>query len=494
MDFRHNVTFTKEEQFVKVQCTKHGFFKAKSTAYTNMHAFIRKTKDVKKKISAQVKNDSRISVMLFGIDSISRLNLFRTMPKTVEYINKQGWLNFKGYNKIDDNTFPNLIAILTGYTVEQLRAACWFEKHGKLDECPIIWKDFSKQGYVTVYAEDEPIISSFNYRKSGFVKTPTDYYLRPFMLATEKLPSKKKDALKICLGPTPATDHIVNYALDFVRTFKDNPFFTLFWINNFSHNDVNTPSALDKRFLQFFKDLEQTGILNNTIIMFLSDHGMRFGKIRETYVGWIEERLPFIYFWIPEVFKKTYPEKYQNLKINSERLTSPYDVHITLQELLGVEINGTKACKKCKSLFQEIPWNRSCGDAQITEHWCTCAEYKMLSTESGPVRNIAQFVLDNLNSLLIKGQSNLVNGTKCATLEIGKILSLRSKVFSKQFSGREEYVILFETKPSEALFEATVSHKNTFTLMDTVSRINAYGEQSKCMKDAFLKKYCFCQH
>lgn len=456
-----------------------------------MHAFVKKTAAVQKKIESISKNKKRYSVMLFGIDSISRLNLFRTMPHTVSHLKEEGWLEFKGYNKIDDNTFPNLMAILSGYTRPQLRETCWTKT---LDACPIIWKDFSKQGYITLYAEDEPIIGSFNYHKSGFVKTPTDYYLRPFMLAAEKLPFKKKDSLKVCLGPKPAADHIIEYAVDFAQTFSENPFFSLFWMNSFSHNDLNTPSAMDGRILKFFQDLKRTGALNNTIVLFLSDHGMRFGKIRETYIGWIEERLPFVYFWIPESFKKAFPAKYHSLKINAERLTSPYDVHVTLKELLGIEANGTKACPTCQSLFQDVPWNRSCTDAGVTDHWCTCAEYKVLSTESGPVRNIARFVLGQLNSLVDNGKSYLVNGTKCASLSIKKILSLRSKVFSKKFSGYEEYVILFETLPGNALFEATVAHKHTFKLMDTISRVNAYGGQSKCIKDSFLQKYCFCQY
>ena len=385
------------------------------------------------------------------------------------------------------------MAILSGYTVSQLRTSCWGSNKKKLDGCPIIWNDFSKQGYITGYAEDEPTIGSFNYHKTGFVRTPTDYYLRPFMLAAEKfLKVKVKNTLNVCLGSTSTSDYILDYIIDFAKTFRDALSFSLFWMNNFSHNNVNTPTAMDKRMHDFFNDLESTGILNNTLVIFLSDHGIRYGKIRETYVGWIEERLPFIYFWIPNKIKELYPQKYHSLKVNADRLTSPYDLHLSFKDLLGNSTNGSYGCQNCQSLFEEVPWNRSCANAGITDHWCTCAEYKILSTESGPVRAIARFVLEHLNSLLINGKSNLVNDTKCATLKVNRILSVRSKVFSKKL-GHDEYVILFETLPGEALFEATVKHKNNFTVMDTVSRINAYGSQSQCMKDAFLQKYCFCK-
>ncbi|XP_014294449.1 uncharacterized protein [Halyomorpha halys] len=492
-DFKSNVTFSGSEQFIKIKCDP----KKKKTnikSYTGFHAFVRKTAEVKKKMDANDFDQTRVSVMIIGIDSISRLNLIRTMPLTVDYLNKRGWINFKGYNKVDDNTFPNLMAILTGKTVEQLRSSCWGPNSKKLDDCPLIWNQFSKQGYVTGYAEDLPNIGSFNYRKTGFVKTPTDYYIRPFMLAAEKfLKLKVKNTLNVCLGPTSTSDYILDYLIDFAKTFYNTLTFSLFWLNNFSHNDVNTPSAMDKRMLSFFTDLKSTQALENTLIIFISDHGIRYGKIRETYVGWIEERLPFIYFWVPPKFKKIHPERYHNLLINADRLTSPYDLHLSLKDLLGMPKNGTAACPTCHSLFDEVPWNRSCINAGITEHWCTCAEYKSLSTESAPVRAIARFVLDHINGLLINGTTSLVNGTKCAKLKVNRVVSVRSKIFSKKL-GHNEYVILFETLPGEALLEATVKHKNSFKVMDTVSRVNAYASQSKCIKDAFLAKYCFCQY
>ncbi|MGR0295442.1 DUF229 domain-containing protein, partial [Klebsiella pneumoniae] len=85
----------------------------------------------------------KMSVLLIGIDSISRLNLIRTMPKTVKYLDSNGWVDLRGYNKVDDNTFPNLMAILTGKTVDQVRSSCWPTPNTRMDDCPFVWKDFS---------------------------------------------------------------------------------------------------------------------------------------------------------------------------------------------------------------------------------------------------------------------------------------------------------------------------------------------------------------
>lgn len=84
--------------------------------------------------------------------------------------------------QIDDNTFPNIMAILVGYNSTLAFNTCQPTVPGKLESCPFIWKDFRDAGYVTAYGEDEADISSFNYHKTGFVVPPTDFYLRPYML------------------------------------------------------------------------------------------------------------------------------------------------------------------------------------------------------------------------------------------------------------------------------------------------------------------------
>ncbi|XP_014245416.1 uncharacterized protein LOC106664313 isoform X2 [Cimex lectularius] len=495
--FKNNIIFSQEEEFVKVVCSYKNGGSSKEV-YVNLHAFVGNITKVGPKLEHWSKPESpkdRLGVMIIGLDSISRLNLLRTMPKTAAYLEANDWFTLKGYNKMDDNTFPNLMAILTGYSVAQIRAECWPSPKTKLDNCPYIWKNFSSQNYITAYGEDEPTIGSFNYHKTGFVKSPTDFYLRPFMLAAEKGTKIKLLAgLNLCLGPVLSVDHVLNYLLDFARQFNNVPTFSLFWMNSVSHNDLNTPTAIDTKMVSFLEDLKSTGILNSTLVIYLSDHGMRFGKIRETYIGHLEERLPYIYFSFPEWYRKENPDKIENLQTNAYRLTSPYDVHMTLVEVLGETKNGSKACQKCQSLLEEIPWKRSCADAGITNHWCTCAEYKTLSTKTSLVKELADYVMKKINQITSKSAEDfLQNGTRCAKLVTKTIHSFRSKVFFHQ-DDKKEYVILLSAVPGNGIFEATVSHKKKkFKIVDTISRINSYSSQSTCINDSGLKKYCFCE-
>lgn len=275
--------------------------------------------------------------------------------------------------QIGDNTFPNLMAILTGMNLTDAYTTCEPKIVGKLDDCPIVWKDFRDAGYVTAYAEDEADISTFNYQKKGFIIPPVDHYFRPMGLAAEKyLQSQKNHGLKMCLGYQPYGDYILNYALDFALQYKNKPYFGLFWTNTFSHNDISTASAMDLRIKEYIVKLKALGILDDSLVIFFSDHGMRFGPIRELLTGWFEERLPFIFFSMPQWFKDTYPDLVENFHINRNRLTTPYDFHITLKHILnvtaGAKLNATsKACPNCQSIFEEISNNRSCADVAIDQ-------------------------------------------------------------------------------------------------------------------------------
>ncbi|CAG9831126.1 unnamed protein product [Diabrotica balteata] len=122
------------------------------------------------------------------------------------------------------------------------------------------------------------------------------------------------DTMPFCAGPETQGERILNIAKDFSTTFKDQPNFGIFWMNTFSHNYLNSPSRMDQTFKKFMEDLKTEGILDRSMVVLLADHGMRFGRIRQTIQGWYEERLPMNFISLPPWFKEEYPRKYQNFK------------------------------------------------------------------------------------------------------------------------------------------------------------------------------------
>ena len=491
-NFNDQVQLTHQATMVKCKDTK-----TQKKIYENVHAVTIITEDIRAKLNQFPPGSNPPSVMIVGIDSISRLNLIRAMPKTYEYLEKHNWIGYTGYNKMDDNTFPNLMAILTGMNTSRSYDVCQPNVLGKLNECSILWYDYKKLGYVTAYAEDEAKLSTFNFLKKGFKDDPTDHYYRDYSVAFGKMKLKVLEQMDYCSGPEMSGERIFDVARDFVNTYENHSSFSLFWMNSFSHNDLNSPTRLNHKVVQFLDDITTCGVLENTIVIFLSDHGMRFGKVRETRSGWLEERLPYIYFSFPKTFQKNFPKEFANIKTNANRLTTPYDLYLTLQDILVFNnLNYTKVpsegCPSCTSLFQEVPYERSCEDASIANHWCTCQNYQPLNAENGMVTSGAKFLVNTLND---KVASYGWKTKKCAKFVVSKIISSNISVNDKNWYKNETYLLMIVRTRPTAVFEMTIKilDSGNMTLQGGISRLDFYKSHSYCVKNSIAKMYCYCK-
>ena len=77
--------------------------------------------------------------------------------------------------------------------------------------------------------------------------------------------------------------------------------------------------------------------------------------------------------------QKQYPHLMKNLINNKKRLSTPFDLHETLQSILNI-YNAEKPVKYTDrgiSLLNVIPINRTCQSAGIELHWCTCKKYEV---------------------------------------------------------------------------------------------------------------------
>ncbi|XP_068235936.1 uncharacterized protein [Palaemon carinicauda] len=478
--------------------------------YENVHFFIQSSRIEKKrekfKANFWERRRENLSVIIFGMDSVSRGNLHRHMPKTFAYLtDKLKAVDLKGYNKVGDNTDPNLSAILTGMHYEELKNHSCLVNNSiiNFDDCPFIWDEFEGKGYATVFAEDGPWMGTFHWRKAGFCKEPTDYYNRPYFYAAEKTignsPGGKRHC-NLCQGERVSISLVHNYSLAIAESLQDIPYFAYYWTAASTHDNLKEPAAVDQLCMDYLKLLSEGGYLENTVLFFISDHGLRWGDFRSTYSGMLEERLPFVMIKFPEWFEQEYPEAFQNLHVNTKRLTSNFDVHITLIDILNQAYGNLEERSFTptlpnhgQSLFKEISENRTCSEAGIPDHYCACEDTKEVDPLDPYLLRAAGVCIEVINN-------GLETFPDCVPLKLGEVLSgrvgyARNSTLPKAINTIvSTYQITFTTVPGYAKLEATLTfHDGDFKLTSEVSRINRYGSQSHCISDDIYRKYCSCK-
>jgi membrane-anchored protein YejM (alkaline phosphatase superfamily) len=115
-------------------------------------------------------------------------------------------------------------------------------------------------------------------------------------------------------------DMILNYlesSMD-VAYQSQSPIFTISWATTVSHDDINGIRHVDIKYSSFLTRLIDKGYMDNTILIFMGDHGYRFGKFRESLLGYFEDKLPNMWITLPPRVQKRFPEWQRSLEINSK--------------------------------------------------------------------------------------------------------------------------------------------------------------------------------
>lgn len=501
-------------EFVRVICHETG---KKEEVYRDYHFFVPNKSatnnfDNKEQIKSKSKHkqNKNLNILIIGIDSISRLNFHRQMNESATILlNDLNALEFFGFNKVADNTYPNLIPTLTGLDATELNTACLPKKNDTFDKCRFIWDEFKEKNHTTAYIEDMASLGLFHYLREGFEQQPTDYNSRPIIYEMEQAIANEKSLNTfLCLGKRRTFDIFLEYANKFLAKVAQTKetFFSFFWSTSYTHDYFNYPALIDADLATFLQSPRLASILDNTFLVLMSDHGLRWGSYRNTYQGMMEERQPFLFVVPPKWFPHQYPEAMRNLIRNRHRLVTHFDLYETLYNLANLnaiespqireramELEATEIMPRGISLFLPISGYRTCMDAAIPAHFCTCHEKIELSTTDKRVPAIAHFIVAQMNQLIQQRP-------ECHRLRLNSVLSVHLDASGEPFkSASNQFVDItarVQTNPGLGEFEATVrmygKDGNLLELAGTISRTNLYGKQSNCIDDYNLKLYCFC--
>lgn len=319
-----------------------------------------------------------------------------------------------------------------------------------------IWSEFKKSGYVTAYGEDglPDTFEACNKLKLP----PTDHYNRPILLLDQYVRGNIR-----CTEYIPNAHHLLSYADQFAKAYKNEKFFGFFWMASYSHDQNHLPTPLQDRLIRFFEKLHKSGVLNRTIIIFISDHGIRWGRMKIPVASHYDDRLPMLFMWYPHSFRKRFQKEYKNLKLNQHRLTTHSDVYATLWNVLkladnSVQIIPPESCPRCSSLFDEKSTNRRCEDINVSELWCSCHVVNEMDSTDVASRRIPEFVLSKIN----KGDKDY------------KVLRLHWYKNKYDKNDTKYYLIVIQVEGSNEQFEAIIKNiKSEYEVVEEVHTISA---------------------
>jgi len=206
-----------DDNSVKVYCKSSGKNNGDDArlVYENYHAhpqlaIVRKQNEERRRPPFAKPDDENLSVLLMGIDSVSLSMFKRLMPATADYLASQMQMFFftsmylfnitewgkicafkvvcecLEFNKVGDNSYPNLMPLLTGKIAESgqpkdLPSELPTTLGKTMDDLPFIWKQFEAQkNYAIGINEEVPIMDLFHYKRAGFRRKPVPFYYHSY--------------------------------------------------------------------------------------------------------------------------------------------------------------------------------------------------------------------------------------------------------------------------------------------------------------------------
>ncbi|KAH3863198.1 uncharacterized protein LOC127866464 [Dreissena polymorpha] len=475
------------------------------------------------------------SVIILGLDSMSRSHAIRNLPKSMKFLRDElQAYDFIGYRKVGLNTFPNLMPLLTGKSHGEFPE--FSSNAAYADDMPLLWSEEYAKHMATFFAEDRSDITTFNLGKRGFFQVPTNFYIRPYLLAMQEFDpvfmSKLERPDSYCYGRRGFFDLMLEYLKGFLGHYTNKQTLAFFWENSLGHDKFNDLKLGDDLLLEFLQWMKSERNMDNTLLMVLSDHGFRIGGASLTHIGRAENSNPFLMVHVPRNLKEDKTID-QILTHNTKQLLTPYDIYQTVHDLLtpydiyqtvhdflsnkSSEERYVKTHLVRRSIFRPIPSTRTCADAGLDATHCTCTDRVPVSIDSKVVRLLAIRLVKELNKILeqdsncaavtlhniteasvhytLKNDLNVPEGLQ-NTFKLTKFRdNVRSAHDLDRTSGR--YSVLFYTQPGSAYYEGLIDFTqfgsgDKMAVIGEPARLNKYGNQSHCVANSELRTFCFC--
>ena len=241
----------------------------------------------------------------------------------------------------------------------------------------------------------------------------------------------------------------------------------------------------------------------------MGDHGHRFGEIRETKVGEIEDNNPALFLSVPKQLRSD-AILMNILKQNSNQLITHFDIYATLTDIAKVRysfpyLEQTHILKprkprirnpliKGSSLLRPLPQPRTCDRLRIPFEYCICKTEKQRLPKTNEVAEAAaKLMIHKMNMDLLQYPET----QDCVVLSLDKDQDILIDELIDNTTTIKTYQVTFSTVPGNGKFWGFVSQNPADRRMSIISdrfpRLNAYGDQAKCAGKAKFVSYCYCK-
>lgn len=243
------------------------------------------------------------NIVMLYIDTISRPNLFRSLPKTIRFLEEFAENSEKADFPATISQFLRIHAFVH-HTEPNSRGM--FTGSQNLTALPFIWEELrGRAGYATMIADNSCVEWARKYggRSSQPDFSPNsvwchgDYTMDPNVdYSLLKGPNSIKTR---CISGMRTDEIMFEFAKTFDRTFEDVPKFSLLKFTEGHEITTRVVTLIDDDLTEYLKGVDY----NNTVVFLLSDHGNHMGYLSFVsflYSFHVESILPGLFVMAPK--------------------------------------------------------------------------------------------------------------------------------------------------------------------------------------------------
>eukprot|EP01059_Diplonema_ambulator_P009348 TRINITY_DN19201_c0_g2_i5.p1 TRINITY_DN19201_c0_g2~~TRINITY_DN19201_c0_g2_i5.p1 ORF type:complete len:581 (+),score=223.65 TRINITY_DN19201_c0_g2_i5:193-1743(+) len=469
-------------------------------------------------------NKKKLNVMHVMFDSTSLAALIRACPKiiaTLEGLNNREdspskVFSFKHLHAVSCCSPGNQIPMYSGRMNGEGTPFVKAEPNQKSSNW--IWNVASKLGYNTFFSLDNcPDKSSRDFQAWPSVD---HRMVAPTCMAGVLLSHKERS----CLTHRPIDEYIFEAADQFWQMYPTSPKYAAVQLITPHEETEKLLIELDDPMTSLLTQLEKKGHLNNTAVVFFSDHGINFGRYAATHDGEIEKMFPFMHVILPRWLDQDIIS-FEALRGNQDALVTPYDMHQLLREIVyypdrapPYEVDASdpplpkpeqshivasmKTLKEFEKVGQRVlPPTRDCTAANIPQEFCTCIGWEEVSDKS---------TFDEHVAAAIKHHQQALEGLdQCMPVQLNSVTSIELQKWPTEYHPKEHpkakkiwmapnrdmLRIHYTLKDTSAQFEAILSLvKDQYSTYDVAIATRLDAMTKKCgVTEKKAEILCVCK-